>query len=117
MKIHKTRVLVVGGGATGVGILRDLALRGITATLIEQHDLAHGASFRFHGLLHSGARYAVMDPQAARECLKENRILQHIAPTCIQPIGGLFLQHANDPEDYLEACAIYLLRRIANKMS
>ncbi|MFA6808098.1 MAG: FAD-dependent oxidoreductase, partial [Eubacteriales bacterium] len=49
MLINKTRVLVVGGGATGVGIIRDLALRGIDAVLVEQQDLAHGASFRFHG--------------------------------------------------------------------
>jgi glycerol-3-phosphate dehydrogenase len=102
MEFKKTTVMVVGGGSTGVGIIRDLALRGIDAVLVEQKDLAHGASFRFHGLLHSGARYAVKDPPAAIECVAENIILKRIAPTCIKESGGLFLQHANDPDAYVE---------------
>lgn len=102
MVVHKTRIMVIGGGSTGVGIIRDLALRGIDAVLVEQRDLAHGASFRFHGLLHSGARYAVKDPSAAKECIAENRILRQIAPTCIRDSGGLFLQHQTDPDDYVD---------------
>ena len=101
MLINKTRVLVVGGGATGVGIIRDLALRGIDAVLVEQQDLAHGASFRFHGLLHSGARYAVKDPSAAKECMEENLILNDVASTCVKKIGGLFLQHELDDDSYV----------------
>ena len=58
----KYQVIVIGGGATGTGILRDLALRGISSILLEQNDFATGTSGRFHGLLHSGARYAVKDP-------------------------------------------------------
>ncbi|HHV64628.1 MAG TPA: anaerobic glycerol-3-phosphate dehydrogenase subunit A [Peptococcaceae bacterium] len=102
MVVNKTRIMVVGGGATGVGIIRDLALRGIDAVLVEQQDLAHGASFRFHGLLHSGARYAVKDPSAAKECITENLILKKIAPTCVKESGGLFLQHKNDEDKYVE---------------
>ena len=48
-------VVVIGGGATGAGTLRDLAMRGVKALLLEQRDLVHGTSSRFHGLLHSGA--------------------------------------------------------------
>ncbi|MDR0434748.1 MAG: anaerobic glycerol-3-phosphate dehydrogenase subunit A [Gracilibacteraceae bacterium] len=99
----RTRIMVVGGGATGVGIVRDLALRGVETVLVEQKDLAHGASFRFHGLLHSGARYAVNDPAAARECAGENRLLGRVASTCVKKCGGLFLQLASDPDDYAEA--------------
>jgi glycerol-3-phosphate dehydrogenase len=102
MTVKQTRVLVVGGGVTGVGVIRDLALRNIDAVLIEQMDLAHGASSRFHGLLHSGARYAYNDPAAARECLEENLILKKIAPTCVENSGGFYLQHESDEEDYLE---------------
>ena len=36
----------------------DLSMRGVPALLLEQGGLAHGTSSRFHGLLHSGARYA-----------------------------------------------------------
>lgn len=102
MVVNKTSVIVIGGGATGVGIIRDLALRGIDAVLVEQQDLAHGASFRFHGLLHSGARYAVKDPSAARECIEENIILKQIASTCIKESGGMFLQHKDDQDEYVE---------------
>jgi glycerol-3-phosphate dehydrogenase len=52
----QTEVLIVGGGATGVGIARDLSLRGIPAVLIEKGDFTSGASGRNHGLFHSGGR-------------------------------------------------------------
>ena len=42
----KATVVVVGGGATGVGILRDLSMRGIDALLIEKLDMVNGASSR-----------------------------------------------------------------------
>jgi glycerol-3-phosphate dehydrogenase len=107
---NSTKVMVVGGGANGVGIIRDLALRGIDAVLVEQQDLAHGASFRFHGLLHSGARYVVKDRTAATDCVTENQILGRIAPTCVGNCGGLFLQLNSDPDDYVEkwlaGCAV-----------
>lgn len=102
MKTDKTQVVVIGGGATGTGILRDLALRGISGILVEQGDLAHGTSSRFHGLLHSGARYAVKDQAAARECLEENKILRRIAANCVEPIGGLFVQAPGDDPAYVD---------------
>ncbi len=102
MQTYWSQVLVVGGGATGVGILRDLSLRGIPALLLEQGDLAHGTSSRFHGLLHSGARYAVSDPEAASECARENEILKKIAPNCIVDSGGWFVQTADDDPAYTE---------------
>jgi glycerol-3-phosphate dehydrogenase len=92
--------LCVGGGATGAGLARDLALRGVRCLLVEQGDLCHGTSGRFHGLLHSGARYAVRDPQSARECIHENRIVRRIAAHCVEDTGGLFCWLRGDPEDY-----------------
>ena len=71
----KTTVVIIGGGSTGVGILRDLSMRGVDTILIEQDDLGYWTSSRFHGLLHSGGRYAVKDKEAAIECIKENTIL------------------------------------------
>src|SRR4029450_4605304 len=50
----ETDVVVVGGGVTGVAVLRDLALRGVHAVLVERFDLGTGTSGRWHGLLHSG---------------------------------------------------------------
>ncbi len=96
----RTEVLIIGGGATGVGTSRDLSLRGIPSILIEKGDFASGASGRNHGLLHSGARYAVSDPGAARECISENRILKRIAPHCIEETEGLFLSLPEDGLDF-----------------
>ena len=106
---EKVQVVVIGGGATGTGILRDLALRGIESLLIEQNDLATGTSGRFHGLLHSGARYVVKDLSSGKECIEENRILKEIAPTCIEDTGGMFIAVGDDDPDYiakwLEGCS------------
>ncbi|ELY96962.1 glycerol-3-phosphate dehydrogenase [Natrialba chahannaoensis JCM 10990] len=97
-----TDVLVIGGGATGTGIARDLALRGIDVTLAERGGLSAGTSGRSHGLLHSGARYAEADAEGALECLEENRILREIAGECIRETRGLFVQVAGDDPAYFD---------------
>jgi glycerol-3-phosphate dehydrogenase len=96
----RTDVVIIGGGATGCGIARDLALRGIPHYLVEKGDFANGATGACHGLLHSGARYAVNDPQAARECIAENTILRKIARKCVEPTGGLFVRLPGDSKRY-----------------
>jgi glycerol-3-phosphate dehydrogenase len=100
MRTLTTDVLVIGGGATGVGVLRDLALRGIRAVLVEKGDLTHGTSGRYHGLLHSGGRYVVKDPQSATECAEENEILRRIMPHCLEDTGGYFVITPADDEAY-----------------
>ena len=84
-------VLVIGGGATGLGVVRDVAMRGFRAVLVERNDLGEGTTGRFHGLLHSGGRYVVSDPHSARQCMDENRILRGIAPEAIEDTGGFFV--------------------------
>jgi glycerol-3-phosphate dehydrogenase len=96
-------VLVVGGGATGTGVARDLALRGVDVTLAERGGLGSGTSGRSHGLLHSGARYAEADEVGAAECIAENQILRSIAGDCVRDTGGLFVQLDRDDPDYFEA--------------
>ncbi|STT15589.1 anaerobic glycerol-3-phosphate dehydrogenase subunit A [Klebsiella pneumoniae] len=91
-----SEVIIIGGGATGAGIARDCARRGLRTLLIERHDIATGATGRNHGLLHSGARYAVTDNESARECISENRILRRIARHCIEPTNGLFITLPED---------------------
>lgn len=100
--MDSTQVVIIGGGATGAGLLWDLSLRGIAAVLLEQQDLANGATGRCHGLLHSGGRYAVKDPEAAAECIAENRILKRIAPHCVEDCGGLFVQCQGDDPAFFE---------------
>jgi glycerol-3-phosphate dehydrogenase len=95
-------VLIIGGGATGGGTALDLALRGLRVALVERADLTDGTSGRYHGLLHSGGRYAVRDPESARECFEENRLLRKIVPHGIEDTGGLFIQTPDDDPDYAE---------------
>jgi glycerol-3-phosphate dehydrogenase len=103
-----TGVVVIGGGSTGAGVLRDLALRGIDAVLVEKGDLASGTTGRSHGLLHSGGRYCVNDEQAAIECVEEGRILRRIARSMVEDTGGYFVSvteedHAWEPR-FVEGC-------------
>jgi len=104
----ETEVLVVGGGSTGAGVARDAAMRGFTVILVERDDLAAGTTGRFHGLLHSGGRYAIKDPVAARECVAENAVLRRTAADCIEDTGGLFVTTEwDDPafgDDFTEGC-------------
>ncbi len=96
----KTDVIIIGGGATGCGIARDLALRGIAHHLIEKGDFAAGATGACHGLLHSGGRYAVSDAEAAEECIQENMILRKIGAKCVEQTGGLFVRLPGDSKRY-----------------
>ena len=97
--VFETEALIVGGGVTGTGVMRDLALRGIHCLLIDRRDLNAGASGGNHGLLHSGGRYAAGDADTAAECRREGDILKAVAPECIDPCGGLFVAvEGDDPE-------------------
>lgn len=98
-------VIIIGGGATGAGVARDCSLRGIKSLLVERGDIATGATGRNHGLLHSGARYAVGDHESAEECIRENMILRRIASHCVDETGGLFISL---PEDGLEFQAKFI---------
>ncbi len=98
----ETQVLIIGGGLTGAGVLRDLSLRGVSAILVERRDINAGASGANHGLLHSGGRYIVTDPASAKECIAENAILKRVASGCIEETGGLFVSLAGDDEAYCE---------------
>lgn len=98
--VNETDVIIIGGGATGAGMARDCARRGLRTLLLERFDIATGATGRNHGLLHSGARYAVTDPESARECIAENRILRRIARHCVDDTGGLFITLPEDAPEY-----------------
>lgn len=98
-------VIIIGGGATGAGITRDCSLRGVRSLLLERSDISTGATGRNHGLLHSGARYAVTDHESAVECIRENMILRKIAAHCVEETDGLFISL---PEDGLEYQSVFV---------
>ncbi|MCE7615766.1 anaerobic glycerol-3-phosphate dehydrogenase subunit A, partial [Vibrio fluvialis] len=104
----ETDVVIIGGGATGTGIMRDCALRGIACVLLEKDDIASGTTGRNHGLLHSGARYAVTDAESAKECIQENQTLKRIARHCVEATDGLFITLPEDElsfqDTFIQAC-------------
>lgn len=83
--------VIIGGGGTGAAVAHDLALRGFRVTLVERGEVTSGTTGRHHGLLHSGARYAVKDKESAIECIEENTILRRIAPGSFEQNDGLFV--------------------------
>ena len=107
-KDNEFDVIIIGGGITGAGTARDCAMRGLKVLLIERHDIATGATGRNHGLLHSGARYAVTDRESASECIEENMILRRIASHCVDETDGFFITLPEDDLAYqakfVESC-------------
>lgn len=69
-------VVVIGGGATGLGIAIDAASRGYSTLLAEQHDFAKGTSSRSTKLVHGGVRYLAQgDVKLVYSALRERGIL------------------------------------------
>ena len=102
-------VLIVGGGGTGGALAHDLTLRGLQVTLVERAEFTSGTTGRHHGLLHSGARYAVNDHESAVECIEENTILRRICPGSFEENDGLFVAITDEDmayyDDFVKGCA------------
>lgn len=81
-------LVVVGGGATGLGVALDAALRGMDVALLEAHDFAKGTSSRATKLVHGGVRYLAQGRVAlVRESLRERSALLHNAPGLVRPLS------------------------------
>ena len=106
MTLH---AVIIGAGSTGAAVAHDLTLRGYRVTVVERGEVACETTGRNHGLLHSGARYVLNDPPAARECAEDNALMRKLMPGILELNGGLFV--ALNEEDlsykdaFLEACA------------
>lgn len=80
-------VLVVGGGINGAGIARDLAGRGLSVVLAEQHDLAAHTSSASTKLVHGGLRYLeYREFGLVRKALQERERLLRSAPHIMWPL-------------------------------
>jgi glycerol-3-phosphate dehydrogenase len=83
-------IVVIGGGATGLGVAVDAAARGLSVALLEAEDFAKGTSSRATKLVHGGVRYLAQgDLGLVREALRERAILMRIAPHLVQPLPFL----------------------------
>ncbi|CAN5127552.1 hypothetical protein BH09PAT3_BH09PAT3_4150 [soil metagenome] len=109
-KIAPPVVVVIGGGATGTGIAKQAAEQGFKVVLIERGTIGSGTTGHFHGILHSGARYAVNDPLVAAECYRENQMLRSVIPSAITDTGGMFVayneQEVAHADVLIQACSV-----------
>src|SRR4051794_24306652 len=81
-------LVVIGGGATGLGCAVDAAARGHTVALFEARDFAQGTSSRSTKLVHGGVRYlAQADFGLVREALHERGRLLRNAPHLVHPLN------------------------------
>jgi glycerol-3-phosphate dehydrogenase len=81
-------IVVIGGGATGVGIAVDAASRGYDVLLLEQHDFGKGTSSRSTKLVHGGVRYLEQGNIAlVMEALKERGLMRQNAPHLVSNLA------------------------------
>jgi glycerol-3-phosphate dehydrogenase len=81
-------IVVVGGGATGVGIAVDAASRGYEVALVEQHDFGKGTSSRSTKLAHGGVRYLEQgNISLVMEALKERGLMRQNAPHLVSNLA------------------------------
>lgn len=81
-------VIVIGGGATGLGTAVDAAARGYRTLLVEAADFAKGTSSKATKLVHGGVRYLAQgNITLVREALHERGLLNRNAPHVVWPLG------------------------------
>ncbi len=102
-------VLVIGGGATGLGAALDAASRGYRTALIEAKDFAHATSSRSTKLVHGGVRYLAQgNIPLVREALRERAILLRNAPALVREVPFIVpLYHYLDAPFYFTGLKIY----------
>ena len=84
-------LLVIGGGITGAGVLREAARRGLACALIEQRDFAWGTSSRSSNMVHGGLRYLEKGQiKLARASVQERKRLLSEASGLVNPMGFLY---------------------------
>ena len=80
-------VVVIGGGATGLGVAIDAASRGLSTALFEGHDFAKGTSSRSTKLVHGGVRYLQQgNLSLVLEALRERGIMRENAPHLVHDL-------------------------------
>ena len=90
-------LLVIGGGITGAGVLRDAAMRGLRAALVERADFGAGTSSRSSRMIHGGLRYLEHRQWGlVFEALRERSTLLRLAPHLVRPLGFVFPVYRGD---------------------
>lgn len=92
LRQHPVRwdVLIVGGGITGAGVLRECTRRGLKALLVEQQDFAWGTSSKSSKMVHGGLRYLTTGQFGlTRDSVRERQRLLEEAPGLVDPLQFL----------------------------
>ena len=85
--LSRPDVLIIGGGVNGVGLLRDLALNGVSAVLLDTGDFCGGASSASSRMAHGGLRYLEgREFNLVAEAARERNMLLHNAPHLVKPL-------------------------------
>jgi glycerol-3-phosphate dehydrogenase len=80
-------VLIVGGGATGLGLALDAVTRGFRTALVEAGDFAHATSSRSTKLVHGGVRYLASGQiHLVRQALHERAVMRRNASHLVHPL-------------------------------
>jgi glycerol-3-phosphate dehydrogenase len=109
-------LLIVGGGATGLGTAVDAASRGYTVLLLEAADFAQGTSSRSTKLVHGGVRYlAQANIPLVREALHERGLLLRNAPHLVQERAFLIPAYHAWQLPYYRA-GLWLYDRLAGRL-
>lgn len=88
VKQNRWDVVIIGGGASGLGIAVDAAQRGYRTLLLEQHDFAKGTSSRSTKLVHGGVRYLQNgDVSLVIEALKERGLMKQNVPHLVRDMS------------------------------
>lgn len=102
-------VVVIGGGITGAGILREAVRAGLTALLIEQHDFASGTSSRSSKMVHGGLRYLKqMQIGLMLQSIRQREALLKSGTGLIDPLGFLIPAYEGDSNRFLYQAGLTL---------
>jgi glycerol-3-phosphate dehydrogenase len=110
-------IVVIGGGATGVGVAVDAAARGYRVALLEQHDFGKGTSSRSTKLVHGGLRYLKQGRiQLVRDALIERGLLCKNAPHLVQPLLTIVPLHSRW-ESFYYGIGVKVYERLSGRLS
>jgi len=90
------RIVIVGGGISGLSIATRLAQAGLPVTVLEASQLGYGASTRNQGWLYSGAWFAPEQPDLARLCHESLQQTLRFCPECVEPDSGAMVYLVSD---------------------
>jgi glycerol-3-phosphate dehydrogenase len=110
-------LIVVGGGITGAGVLREAARRGWRVLLVDQRDFAWGTSSRSARMIHGGLRYLTQgDLRLTREAVAERERLLREAPGLVEPLPFIFpLRRGQSPSRRAFSALLWFYDRFAGR--